>query len=224
LTYSIEQIMEKIYESIIMEADAGHGYGHLSVTMLTFPCERYSVYSLIVPPEQRQLTLQGILRMWEGTKLHDTSFLRKENEVELHWNGISGRIDEYDPDEAYLIDKKVTRSIPRDGAREHHIKQIQYYSVLLERNGKPVKDASIVYINPDICRIKISPVELRPIPVVEKEMIEKKERIMNCVEHGILPPRNVVPWEEGGANVLCAYCPFVARCFREGKTFAKGKI
>jgi len=198
------------------EHDREYRHGHLSVTSLTVPCQRMPVLSLRVPPEEQSISFEGLIRTWEGIMLHKTKFLNGESELELEWEGIHGRVDEYSRAEAEVLEKKTTRSIPRENPRENHVRQVEYYSVLLERNQRPVKKASIVYIDPDSCRVVHYPVELRAFDEIEAEMLEKKKRVLECAETGILPPRNVVPWEEGGKKIVCQYCRYFARCFREG--------
>lgn len=212
-------IDEKILLSMMKEHQ--HPFGKLSVTAMCFPCNRAAVYSLIIPPEQRGFSFSGLMRTWLGIMAHKTSILNKEMEMPVEWEGIAGIVDEYDPDEKILLDKKITAWIPKEGARLHHIRQVEYYAVLLKKNNKPVEKAYVAYIDPHKNKIKTHTVKIRPLPEIEREMLDKRDYIMESVRNGILPPRNVVPWEEEGLNLVCEYCSYISRCMREGKTIGE---
>lgn len=194
--------------------------GKIGVTTLTFPCARSGYYALTVPEQYRSISIYGLMKMWQGTMLHKTSILQGSMEMTLigegELDGIVGHCDEYLKEEAYVLEKKSTSTIPRDEPRPHHVQQIEYYRCLLESLGYPCARGSILYINPTTCKAKNFPVKFeRSFDEVKKEMIAKKNYIFNAVKYGIPPPRNAVPWEDEGLSIVCEYCSYIHICFRE---------
>jgi len=213
-----EELVEKFYAALFRESHYTQPEGTVSVTSLCFPCLRRAVIELLT--KERPIDPEGLIRTWVGTACHKTSILNKENEVEVEWEGIFGRVDEYDPDNFVIIEKKTTR-VPSSKPREHHVTQVEYYKVLLEHNGKPVKEGFLVYIDVNSAYVRVFPVEFRPTEDVEQEMLERKKKVLDCVRMNILPPREVGFWEEGGRRTFCSYCSYFALCFASDVTLAR---
>ncbi len=217
-----EEVVERFYVAIAREAPHVQPPGTVSVTSLCFPCARRSVIELLTGGE-RAMDPASLIRVWVGKMCHQTRVLGAgaEKELELQWEGIYGRVDEYDPATGTLLDIKTTRSVPQS-PREHHVRQVEYYAVLLAKSGRPVGEAFILYADVDSAYVKVYPVPLRPLEEVEREMLEKKNRILECARAGVLPPREVSFWEEGGRRTVCEYCGVTSLCLASDLTLVRG--
>lgn len=196
------EVLERFYTAIFRETKEEHH--PISVTQLVYECIRRGFYAAVVPEEI--IESAGKIRTWIGKKLHETPIYPR-SEIELEYKGVHGRIDEYDPKTCKLLEKKSTRRIPRE-PHEHHVRQMQYYRVLLEKNGMPVKEAAILYIDVDSATATAYRVDINGVSIeeVEKEMLERAETLKKALKLGILPPRKV-SWTCFG------YCPFFGWCF-----------
>jgi len=213
-------IFEKFYLSIFREEEEAPKEPEISVpvTGLIYECLRRCVYQIIIP--ESLIDPQGAIRVWIGRKLHENRILDKsEKELELTWTPksgevpIKGRIDEYA--DGIILDIKTTRRIPRE-VYPHHVTQLEYYKILLEENGRPVKEGAILYIDVDRAEVQVFPVEFnRSSDEIKAEMLTKYEIISKCIESRILPPRKVRTWEERGITTICSYCSYFARCMME---------
>jgi CRISPR/Cas system-associated exonuclease Cas4 (RecB family) len=210
-------LIEKFHQAITREAEEDeelHSKGLPSVTSLCYECLRRAYYSITYP--EIIIDPGGAIRTWIGRKLHETSILGGMMELELRYpkeNGIAGRVDEYK--DGILIDKKTTRRIPKE-PYEHHITQIEYYWLLCERNGFPVKMAAIIYINVDTAEIGVFPINFkRSLDEIEKELLQKYDIIIKALKTGILPPRKMRTWEPEGNRLVCEYCSYYSICMRE---------
>lgn len=212
------EILEKFYLSLFREEKKETKERSIPVTGLIYECLRRCVYSIIIP--EPLLDTRGSIRVWIGRKLHETPiFVNGEHELEILWTPeggaipIKGRIDELWGN--LLIEKKTTRRIP-SRPREHHVRQLEYYRVLLAKNGREVRRAAVIYVDVDSCRAQVYLVDFaRSVNEVEKEMIEKYKVITKSLETGILPPRIVRAWETGGMTTVCEYCPYFGICMTE---------
>jgi CRISPR/Cas system-associated exonuclease Cas4 (RecB family) len=206
-----EQLIEKFFVALREESKT-HPPGKISVTLLAFPCLRRAAIELMSP--EAALEPSGLIKTWVGTMCHKTSVLRAENEVELQWENIYGKVDEYDPATGVLLEKKSTRHSFREPP-SHYLKQVQYYRVLLEENSRPVREAWIMFVNIDDGRVQVFPVELEDIEAVKAEMLDRRDRILKALEAGILPPREMGFWESGDPSkqsLVCSYCPRFSIC------------
>ncbi|MEX0569364.1 MAG: Dna2/Cas4 domain-containing protein [Candidatus Njordarchaeota archaeon] len=183
----------------------------INVTDLTFPCLRHAYFAKKLYPEQRA-RFPEIVAMWIGTKLHETKIFER-NEVEVEFQGVYGRVDGYE--EEVILELKTTRNIPAK-PYPHHVKQVSYYRVLLERNGYPVKFAVILYVNVNSLETKSYIVLFdRSLEDIEKELIERKNMLEKALkENKIPPPRPEESW-------ACDYCSFAYMC---GVQIGKEKI
>jgi len=212
-----EELIEKFFVALREESKT-HPLGRISVTLLAFPCLRRAALELMSP--EATINPSGLIKTWVGTMCHKTSVLRAENEIELEWpkgDGevpIYGKVDEYDPVRGVLLEKKSTRHSFREPP-QHYLKQVQYYRVLLEENGRPVREAWIMLVNIDDGRIQVFPVELEDIEAVKAEMLERRDKILKALEAGILPPRQMGFWESDDPSkqsLVCLYCRLFHLC------------
>jgi CRISPR/Cas system-associated exonuclease Cas4 (RecB family) len=214
--FEMRDLLEKIYESIndeIIDVEKILlGQKKFSVTMLINDCLRRAYYLLTIPFDI--VDPRGSVLRWIGKKLHETHFLGENSilELKLEWNGIVGIIDEYDKDKKILLEKKTTRHIPKE-PYPHHIKQLEYYVVIMEKNGYPVENSAIIYIDVNEGRIIPFFVQPRRLEVIEAEMIERKRRLEEALSKADIPPRNIAFWDLKSQTLICEYCPFFGLCF-----------
>ena len=174
----------------------------INVTDIAFPCLRHAYYAKVYR-EERRGRLPELLALWIGVKLHEAKIFER-TELELEYQGIYGRVDGYEND--ILLELKTTRTTPSTPL-PHHVKQVSYYRVLLERNGYPVRFAIIVYLN--VSSLSIRPFLVlfdQPIEELEEEMLRKKEALERALqEHSPPPPEPEEPW-------ACDYCTYAYLC------------
>jgi len=146
-------------------------------------------------------------------------------EFPVEYYDIKGQIDEiveYDG-EIYIVDKKSTKRIPYK-PYDTHVRQVEIYSVLLWRQfNVKAEYGAVLYIQklhePDELgenkfRVKVYTWQLRDIEEIEKELLEKLEKIKSALEKDELP--------EANPNSLCKWCNWKDQC-REGTTEIKIK-
>lgn len=202
-----EFVFEKFYSALVRE-DLEEQEKHVpepdkvSVTEIVYACPRYSY--LLRKYGQEQSDMRSVIRTWIGRKLHETQIL-EYHELELEWENIRGIVDEYEG--GIAIEKKTIMKAPRSPL-EHHIRQCEYYRVLLEENGYPVIGFAILYIPlvqfDDIYVYDVTD-KLRDIDTVKQEMIERRDKLLQAIQADQLPPRHTT-W-------LCRYCNNFYRCF-----------
>jgi len=192
-----KELRAKLYKSFIEEHDKS---GLIPISWLIYDCPRYGFYQ----------ETQGDIRdgrttakLWLGRAIHEKSFL-KEKEIELRAEGIIGRIDEYDPDTNTLVEKKTTNKI--GFVPSHHRLQLEYYFWLLNKNGKPVNDCWLLYIQLNPPAFRFVPVYPREMEIIEKEILEKAKVIRQALDNKKKPPQNI-SW-------LCDYCSYFSKCFK----------
>ena len=191
------------------------------VTSLVYDCVRKMYYDLVFQNE-RKIDLKGAIRTWIGRKLHTTRFLNGELELALCWDKyLQGVIDEYDY--PILLDKKTVRAIPRL-PRPHHVKQLEYYKLLLHKNNYRVDNliGCLLYINVQSAEVKAYVFPLtKNLNDIEKEVIEKYTILQKSLQTGLLPPRVIQQWEYGSVSTVCDYCHHYGRCWSEDITLKK---
>lgn len=191
-------IKERILESINKQNKRREG---IHVTSLVYGCLRRSYYEQTVG--DGLFNLKTLLTFWIGRAIHMTPLL-KEHELQLEFEGIVGTVDDFEPEEGLLIDKKTCKLIPKE-AYSHHKKQIEYYIWLLKKNGHDVKKAYVLYIDIVNKKLELFPVFARNLDVIEKEILERKNMLLEALNNKEMPPRSM-SW-------LCDYCSFSGRCF-----------
>lgn len=191
-----ERFYRAVFKDLMSDREGIH------VSHLIYDCLRRGYYEITT---DTPFDLESGMRMWIGKKLHELP-ISDNSELTLEWEGITGTVDEYQ--DGHLCDLKTTRNIP-SGPRPHHIKQLEMYRVLLEKNGHEVKSASILYIDVGSTDVVEFPTKFKKktTKAIEKEMLEKKAKLEMAVERGWLPKRHIY-W-------LCRYCGYASRCFAE---------
>lgn len=174
----------------------------INVTDLTFPCLRHAYYSKIFYEEKRG-RLPELLAFWIGVKLHETK-IAQLHELEVEYNGIYGRVDGYE--DGVIYELKTVRTIPST-PYSHHIRQVEYYRVLLEKNGYHVSYAIIIYVNVNNLSLKSFLILFdRSLEEVEIELLERKNKLLEHLnKREAPPPIPDEPW-------ACDYCRFAYLC------------
>ena len=191
-------VMSRFYERIQTHREPG-----IHVSNLVYDCIRRGYYEVLYGESFN--TLDTLITFWLGHAVHKMPIL-KYHELGMDWEGIHGTCDEYE--DGVLLDKKSTTSdrIPTE-ANDHHIKQVEYYKVMLEAKGMPVTEAHILYIQlPKPHHIRDIKVPLRQSENIRKELLQKKKVLQIALEKKIPPPR-VPGW-------ICSYCNFASICWK----------
>jgi CRISPR/Cas system-associated exonuclease Cas4 (RecB family) len=203
----LDQLAKKIEEQLyagfarsVNKPDPWYESG-IHISDLIYDCLRRAYYGKVVGPI---FDMDSIFRMAIGAAVHSISLGGKQ-ELRVEWEGVRGSIDEYL--DGIIIEKKTSRSTPRS-PNDHHVKQVEGYAWLLERNNYPVIAGVLCYVNVDSTEIAVFPVEMRSIDEIEKEMLAKRDILAKALADKTPPPRTV-GW-------VCRYCPYVAQCFQEG--------
>jgi len=186
---------ERFYEAIAVDITRKKRKAGLHVSDLFRDCLRCSYYEKKLG---RFLTPNTILNFWRGQRLHETPCL-KHHELELEWSGIHGTIDEYE--DGTLLDKKTVWEIPKEPSPQH-IRQLEYYSVLLRRNRYPVTQVQILYIALKDNKIQLFTIKPRTQKEIEREILTRKTVLL----HDTLPQRNL-------NDPYCGYCAYGLHCF-----------
>lgn len=192
-------------KAIEMMTDEHTPSGMISVSSLIYDCLRKPYYEKTIGQFYDKGTL---ITFWVGKQIHNSQLL-SENELEVKYEGIIGRIDDYDKKEGVLVDKKTCDMFPgKFGVNEHYKRQLEYYWWLLTHNKYPVKQLYLLFIKVSkpkgIKAIEIFP---RKLQTIEKEILEKKEILEGALKDKIAPPRKT-SW-------LCGYCPFASICYKK---------
>jgi CRISPR/Cas system-associated exonuclease Cas4 (RecB family) len=176
----------------------------IHVSSISYDCMRKAYYGIT---KGESYNLNTLLTFWIGKQIHKTPILA-ESEIEGEWQGIIGSADEYEAgkDGGTIIEKKSCTKIPSK-PYSHHVKQAEYYAVLLNSMQKPVKEAYILYIDIQSKAFRDFAIKMRPISVIEKEMLAKKQILQVALGDRVPPARNI-GWQ-------CSYCSFANTCFRE---------
>lgn len=123
-----------VYKSVMEDRSK-----EIHVSDILYECLRRAWYSKHLPP---RFTRDTAMIFWIGDQLHLTP-ISKTHELSLSWYGIHGTIDEYI--DGFIIDKKSCRSLPKY-PYSNHVKQVEYYSALMENNGYEVQGGFMLYI------------------------------------------------------------------------------
>lgn len=193
-------IEEKFFKAIAGKVREPDNFFHVSD--LSLDCLRNVYYKRIFGREF--VTASSLMSFWIGKQLHETKIL-KSHELLLTWGEISGTIDDYD-DSGVLLEKKTTTwkiTKPLD----HHVRQMEYYALLLSKNNLPFTEAHLLYI--DLAKKEIIPfdINIRDLQVIENELAEKIKVLKQAVNDK-KPPVRVIGWN-------CFYCVYAGQCFRE---------
>lgn len=188
-------VLERFFEAIVGEEKRPKG---IHVTSLVHDCLRRSYY------QQKFgsfFSLKTMITFWIGKQLHRTKILNK-NEFKLEWEGVVGSIDDFE--DGVLIEKKTCTTTYRNPL-DHHKRQVEYYSVLLRKNGFKFKEGRLIYINLVDKEVVEFPVSVRGLSTIADEMLEKKKVLEGALKSK-KPPARSMSW-------LCNYCSFANICF-----------
>jgi len=190
--------------------------GTIHVTDIVYPCPRRGYYNAFMPPNMR---MSGVMFVWMGIEMHKFPFL-EHSELNLSWEGISGTVDEYE--KGLFLDIKTTRNPPLYynrkrkekviTIRDHHLTQLEYYRVLLEKNDYPVESAGILYIDVNDGNVypAMAQIHSRELDKIEEEMLDRKNSLEFYLTTRHLPPRDMsIGW-------MCkkGYCPNAYQCYK----------
>jgi len=196
---------EKLFEAVIQGEELRTPGVH--VTSLTFPCLRKGWFKRFLG----EYTESGsMMTLYHGRAIHTIKILPR-NEFELSWEGIVGRIDQYDPERHWLIElKSIEKIIPRYLPKKDHVEQVNAYNLLLVRNNyPPLECANLVYIEKaqphnvadhDVTKQLIRDENLETFST---ELLKRRDIILQKQDD---PPPRVIGWN-------CDYCPFPPKCF-----------
>ena len=185
----------------------------LHLTDLTAECMRQIWFEKHDPlPDEPE----NLLRMWQGTMMHQMPLL-KEHELELEFEGVKTRIDEYG--DGILIEKKFVTFIPKtfDELKKyysHYIKQVEFEALILTANDREVKKAYLLFVcrgEPETGRYPVVAFEI-PINIEEiasrfAETVEAYKIVLSS-ENPPDMPRGFTPFD-----YPCSHCKYRGRCF-----------
>jgi CRISPR/Cas system-associated exonuclease Cas4 (RecB family) len=188
----------------------------IQITDICYDCMRRAYYQVIsrANEDNKGVRLSDWLVIWTGVRLHQTDF-SEVHELDVYGMGVHGRIDELmiNEDKAIIVDKKTTRKIPSK-PYDHHVKQVQYYAVLLKSSEvwEMLKDKKmygcVLYIDVNLGAIEAFPFVVNPNDAaIEREMREKITILQKALNER-KPPEPKMSW-------LCQYCDFLFYCVRD---------
>ena len=193
-----DEIKARIFNAMLDEKDRDKTVFY--VTEICYDCLRYAYYNIT---EGRRYGMKDLITTFVGKAVHLIPILEK-NELEVSYKCVRGRVDDYE--NGILLEKKTCRKIP-DKPLEHHIRQVEYYKVLLEESGYPVDKIFIAYLDVANNKLEVFEVKPRNTEEIKREIDEKIGELMKAVALG-KPPERKFSW-------LCSYCPFFDKCVRE---------
>jgi hypothetical protein len=125
---------------------------------------------------------------------------------------VVGRIDEYDPENKILLEKKTTTFTPRE-ITPITFRQTEYEKWLLEKNGREVRKCFVLYIDFVNDTVRAFEVNPRDSQTIGNEIRERKSRILDARKWGILPPRTPFYLDSRGQLLSCSICPTFHLCY-----------
>jgi len=165
-------------------------------------------------------TETSIITLWLGKKLHETPISnvviagRSGHEFTLQWMDVTGTADEilYIDDSFVVVDKKTVNTLPRF-AYDRHIRQIQYYALMLYKlHNIKVDYGAVVYIKKALKLEDMEAVKVYVFPIgnlvdIENDFISRVFALKDDV-----PPVAV-------RGKHCAFCRWQEICaLEDGKT------
>ena len=187
----------------------------IHLTDLASPCYRKVYWEKKDPfPESPE----NALRLWKGKMLHELKLL-SFHELELEFEGVKTRIDEYSDEWKIFIEKKTTDFIPADLTQlkkyyEHYINQIGFEWLFLVKNGYDVRQAFLLFIRLGHDKDKLVKVfdvtQLINLDEYENKFYTCKERLENILRYDQLPE---IPDTFTSQDYPCSYCKYAARCW-----------
>lgn len=224
-----------------------HKGEYISVTAL-LGCMRQMyisrIFNVYVDPKNAWYTLRGSLihslLEYQGK---NTDHLLVEEDFITEFEGceLGGRIDLYNKRTKHLTDFKTIGDnglhFVLNSAKTDHIRQVNLYRLLLEKNNFPVKSASIIYMTlkdvietgkPSLVKYRgdnitrtPKPIELYPLEDVEKFAEERTHILSEAFSIGKLPPipdKKTQKWM--CTKEICSVanvCPFYQELIAKGE-------
>ena len=226
---TIESDIEKKFEEAIKKFSSGNDEKRLSgfhVSSMSYDCKRNIWYNIKLQ-SGKENSIDGIYRMWIGSKLHETPITENhELKMKTKRNSyiLSGTLDEIVEIDGkkYLIDKKFQQYLPMK-MLEHHRIQVMYYAVLLkDLKDIDVDGVGIVYFPPymkqqtdkagnPIPRMKVVVAQVTPQILEEyrKKLYDFVDETSDKLKKNELPDKN--------ASWYCQYCPYKEMCDIDSK-------
>jgi len=199
LSESESEIYERLYRAIArQESRPG-----IHVTDLVYDCLRRGYYR--IKYGHGFFNLKTLLRFFIGRAVHDYPIL-SGHEVELELDGVKGSADDFDPEKGILFEKKHTANtrLPLT-PYPWHVRQVEFYYMMLKKAGYDVKKCYVVYI--DVVTPRIKPIRVNPRSVEEiyEEFSTRRTLLEYYLKENRPPPRVV--------SNLCELCTFAIPCF-----------
>ncbi len=227
---SIEREIEKKFEEAILNDYKKSNSKRLAgfhVSALSYGCNRKIWYDITRESVESNDDMDGVYRMWIGTKLHETPITENhEFQMKSKRNGyiLSGTIDEIVETSKgkFLIDKKFQQKLPTS-MQEHHRNQVMFYAVLLKDvKHIDVDGVALVYFLPQMSdrkdkfgnvlpRMKVFVAQVTPEILEEyrKKLYGMVDDVSAKIKSDELPEKNI-SW-------YCKYCPHKQLCDVDGK-------
>ena len=199
----LSKITNRIALDVMDEPRPKTPEGKVHVSQLLPDCLRKTFYDMTIG--RPMYDLRTMMNFWYGRLIHARPILG-EHELLLEYKGIIGHIDEFG--DRVLLEKKSTSTVPTS-PYSYHVKQVEYYKVLLVNTNHPVDATFVVYFLKDFNTglPAVLEAKCRDVSIIENEMLERKEAILKCMSDKTLPKASI-GW-------ACSYCDFCSSCFRD---------
>jgi hypothetical protein len=215
-----EQEVERLYIVKLYTFDEENRSDEIHVTDLVGICLRKTWFDKKSPwPE----SLDNIFRMGEGKLLHKLQLLA-QSEFEIEYQGVKGRIDEYE--NGILIEKKFVDFVPNTIAEvqryySHYVEQVSFYAYMLVSLGYEFKQAFLLFVK----RGEQNERGRRPMKAFDVTGLinldrvgelfnERREMLLDALSSNE-PPE--VPPIYSPFDYPCSYCKYAPRCYGESK-------
>lgn len=188
---------------------------HYHVSSFVYECMRKVWYEQTLG-DMNAPDDEGYIRMWIGTKLHETEFSdTHEYPLRINYDGsdFGGTIDELMEYNGMkiIVDKKFVGRIPRT-MNDHYLNQIMMYAALMKMDkGIYVDGVALLYYLPHMRygdgERKKAFFKRLTHEEIDKQQIKLESMIKEVNTHirdNTVPDRNV-SW-------YCKYCPYKAPC------------
>jgi hypothetical protein len=210
-----EQDVERLYIYRLYQEEEDRR-GEIHVTDLVDICPRRVWYEKRDPwPEG----IEAVFRMAEGKLLHKLQLLA-QSEFEIEYQGVKGRIDEYE--NGILIEKKFVDFVPNTIAEvqryySHYVEQVGFYAYMLVSLGHEFKQAFLLFVK----RGEQNERGRRPMKAFDVTGLinldrvgelfnERKEMLLDALNSNE-PPE--IPPTFSAFDYPCSYCKYVSRCY-----------
>jgi hypothetical protein len=213
-----ESQVERLYIAKLYQDEEEKRVDEIHVTDLANPCPRavYFEKKNPLPPSP-----ENAMRMLEGRLLHKLQVIpESEMELEIEYQGIKGRIDEYK--DGIVLEKKYVDFVPNNIAEvqkyyNHYVEQVGFYAYMLVNLGYEFKQAFLLFVK----RGEQNERGRRPLKAfdvtslidlnkIEAEFHSRKNNIKAMLDKG--KPPEISP-TFSAFDYPCSYCKYVSRCY-----------